>query len=49
MLPWRPEFKSDQSQNLMQTFPTPDYASLQNLIKIGHLVKKIHLFEIVDG
>ena len=25
MLPWQPEFKSNQPKNIMQPYPLPDY------------------------
>ena len=48
LLPWKPEFWSDLTQNLMQSVPHPNDASDEILIIIGQLVSEIFMFESVD-
>ena len=47
MLPWQPEFHSDQPENIMQSFPLLDYASCE-IVKIGYLAAEIYIVESLD-
>ena len=50
LLPWKPEFSSNLSQNVMQPFPPPQWCYTSNLIKIGQLASEIYKFErVVNG
>ena len=46
MLPWQPEFHSDQPENIMQPFPVPDDASGEIRSRLAYWLQRYTLLKV---